>query len=182
MGIAGMVLGIVSLSVCWWYPIPAVVMAVLGIVFSAVGIKIKQFKGISIAGLVISIVGCIAGGILIGMLAYFSPQKVDEFKNSTDNSNYDILCMDAEITVTSKYALKSLADGDILIEIYNYGVVLKQNNKKLNSSHPFYSEMESVEPSFSAMAARSYNSRLPYIITVTTDGQVLRTNPPLNNR
>jgi hypothetical protein len=71
LAIAGMVLGILGLLLCW---IPGVgwLLALLGIIFGAIGMsKANKIggkgKGMAVAGLVIGVVGLLAGIILFVM-------------------------------------------------------------------------------------------------------------------
>ncbi len=67
--IAGLILGVASLVLCWfgWVSIIALAAAIVGLVLSVIGgKKLKangQKSGIATAGLVISIIGVVLGGI-----------------------------------------------------------------------------------------------------------------------
>jgi len=56
MAIAGLVMGILSV-IFGWVPVLGWILVILGIIFSAIGIK--QRKGMGITGLVLSIIGLI---------------------------------------------------------------------------------------------------------------------------
>jgi hypothetical protein len=64
MAIAGMVLGIISLALCW-VMIANWVLSLLAIIFSALGIakakRVGKGKGMAIAGLVCAILGALIG-------------------------------------------------------------------------------------------------------------------------
>ena len=67
MGVASLVLGILALVFCWirilkWV---GLVMAFIGIILGAVGLKNPAKKGVAIAGLVLSIIGFILCIVLI---------------------------------------------------------------------------------------------------------------------
>ena len=79
MAIAGFVLGIISICLLCLTTAGAVanlVVATLGIIFSALGRKSTTSRGLAIAGLVLSIIEAVASAIfflvLIGILASFS--------------------------------------------------------------------------------------------------------------
>jgi len=72
IGIAGFILAILSLFL-GWIPFIGWVMWLLGLIFSAVGIskakKIKKGMGLSVAGLVISLLGVILLILFAGAIA-----------------------------------------------------------------------------------------------------------------
>ena len=86
LAVAGMVLGIVALVLCW-IPFLCQILALLGIIFGALGIgranKIGKGKGMAIAGLVCGVVGGVLGTVLIVMAMksfddYVSKSKATE--------------------------------------------------------------------------------------------------------
>jgi hypothetical protein len=69
MAVAGMVLGILALVLCW-VPFFDQILALLGIIFSALGVgKANRIggrgKGMAVAGLVTAILGLLLGVVLI---------------------------------------------------------------------------------------------------------------------
>jgi len=59
MAVAALIMGILSLALGWWLPIPYIgwILPILGIIFGAIGIKkTPEKKGMAVAGLVLSIV------------------------------------------------------------------------------------------------------------------------------
>jgi hypothetical protein len=68
MAVAGMVLGIIALVLCW-IPFLNWLLALLGIIFGALGIgrgnKVGKGKGMAIAGLVCGIVGALLGVAIV---------------------------------------------------------------------------------------------------------------------
>ncbi len=69
MGVVSLIFGIISVIMCW-IPVAnwiGVLLAVLGIVFGAIGMskakKTNSGKGVAVAGLVLSIIGAVLGGI-----------------------------------------------------------------------------------------------------------------------
>lgn len=83
MAVAGMVLGIIALVLCW-VPFLNWVLALLGIVFGALGIarsnKVGRGKGMAISGLVCGLIGAILGTIMWIMLVRGVKQFVKEVK------------------------------------------------------------------------------------------------------
>lgn len=77
IGVAGFILSILALFL-GWIPFIGWVMWVLGLIFSAIGIskakKIKKGMGLSVAGLVISLIGVVLiivfAGVIAGMAAF----------------------------------------------------------------------------------------------------------------
>ena len=67
-GVAGLVLGIVTLMF-FWIPIFGVITGTLGIIFSGIQIK-RQSDGIAIGGLVTSILGLIGAVLLTALIIY----------------------------------------------------------------------------------------------------------------
>lgn len=67
LGTAGFVLALLGLVFCW-VPVLGWILWVLGLVFSLCGV-FKTPKGLSIAGLVISLIGLIVSIVLIGAAA-----------------------------------------------------------------------------------------------------------------
>ncbi|MBA3665559.1 MAG: SdpI family protein [Bacteroidetes bacterium] len=92
MGIAGMILGIVAIIVSfvpcfgWW----AVVLAVVGLILSAVSMSQAQkagaSKGMAIAGLICSIIAIIIGSIWIFVIAKGAGMAADQFKEAMEKS------------------------------------------------------------------------------------------------
>jgi hypothetical protein len=72
MAVAGMVLGILAVVLCW-FPFVNWALALLGIVFGALGIgkgnRVGKGKGMAIAGLVCAIVGAVLGVALFVLWA-----------------------------------------------------------------------------------------------------------------
>ena len=64
MGVAALIMGILSLVFCW-VPFLCWIFPILGVIFGAVGIK-KQ-KGMSIAGLVMSIIALALWILIFGI-------------------------------------------------------------------------------------------------------------------
>jgi hypothetical protein len=60
--IAGFVIGFLALILCW-IPFFGLIIAILGIIFSSLGMK-KNLRGLAIAGLVISIIAVIPAIII----------------------------------------------------------------------------------------------------------------------
>lgn len=70
--IAGLVLGIISMF-AWLIPVLGLVVALLGIVFSALGRRFIVRRGMATAGLVLSIIGlALALGLFGDILAFFT--------------------------------------------------------------------------------------------------------------
>lgn len=72
MAIAGLVLGILALLLCW-IPFLNWILAILGIIFGAVGMsKANKIggrgKGLAVTGLVLGILGAVIGTILVVMI------------------------------------------------------------------------------------------------------------------
>jgi hypothetical protein len=67
MAVAGMVLGIISLVFCW-FPFLNWILALLGIIFGALGIgkgnRVGKGKGMAIAGLACGVVAAIVGTVI----------------------------------------------------------------------------------------------------------------------
>jgi hypothetical protein len=76
MAVAGLVLGLLGLVLCW---IPGLgwVLALLGIIFGAVGIskgnRVGRGKGMAVAGLVVGMIG-----LLLGIVLFVLAMKVVE--------------------------------------------------------------------------------------------------------
>lgn len=69
--IAGMVCGIVSLLLaCCFWPL-AIVTAIVGLVLSIIGLRKKQSKGMSIAGIITSALGILASLVMVLFLQVF---------------------------------------------------------------------------------------------------------------
>jgi len=63
MGIAGLVLGIISIVICW-VPVFGFCLAALGIIFSARGMSHNKHDGCAVGGLVTSIIGVVLGALM----------------------------------------------------------------------------------------------------------------------
>jgi hypothetical protein len=76
MAVAGLVLGIIALVLCW-VPFINWLMSLLGIIFGALGIgkanRVGRGKGMAIAGLICAILGAVLGVLLI--LVFVSAAK-----------------------------------------------------------------------------------------------------------
>ena len=81
--IAGLVLGIMSIILFWTMPL-AMIMAVIGIIFSVIALSKKQSRGLSIAGIITSIVG----GILSILTVILILITLAEF-DIIDTDDYD---------------------------------------------------------------------------------------------
>jgi hypothetical protein len=69
--ITGFVLGILALSLCW-IPFFGLTVAVLGIVFSGIGMG-RDLRGLAIAGLILSIIAVIPAIIVtLGVIGFLS--------------------------------------------------------------------------------------------------------------
>jgi hypothetical protein len=83
MAVAGMVLGIISLVLCW-VPFLTWILSLLGIIFGALGIgkgnKVGKGKGMAIAGLVCAILGAILS-IIIFILALRAAKELATYKS-----------------------------------------------------------------------------------------------------
>ncbi|GCE12290.1 hypothetical protein [Tengunoibacter tsumagoiensis] len=82
--LAGLILGIVCIVLCW-IPVINLIIGVLGLIFSIIGRKSVQRHTIAIVGIVLSIIGlvfsiCDTGLIITGILAALS--------NSANTTNY----------------------------------------------------------------------------------------------
>jgi hypothetical protein len=69
MAVAGMVLGILAL-VLFWFPVVNLIVAILGVVFSVIGMRRANLlggmnKGFAVAGLATAIVGLVIGVVMI---------------------------------------------------------------------------------------------------------------------
>jgi len=68
MAVAGMVLGILALVLCW-FPFVNWILALLGIIFGALGIgranRVGKGKGMAITGLVCGVLGAVLGIVLV---------------------------------------------------------------------------------------------------------------------
>lgn len=79
MGVAGFVLGLLSLLGCWFGAFPfgwiIVAMGLLGILFSAIGIGVAsshhEKAGLAVAGLVLSILGTLGGALFFLFIGVF---------------------------------------------------------------------------------------------------------------
>ena len=181
MAIAGLVLGIISLVLCW-VPVVGPFLAVLGIIFSAVGLAGKKRKGISIGGLVTSIIGLIVGVIItIAMLLAPNTMKwVNNSRNATDQSNYDSLFSAASIAIANENVFNEVRKGnEIIIIMTSSGVEIMQNDGRLSSEHPFVKTMIEVLGSEfpDSMRLRGSSKNTP-MITVKKDGSIERTVEP----
>lgn len=64
MGIAAMILGIIGLIFCWFWPV-GLTCSIGGIVLGAISIAKNMRKGMGIAGLICGILGVIVGFIVL---------------------------------------------------------------------------------------------------------------------
>ena len=102
MGVLGLIFGIISLITCWfgWVPsyglsfsLTPVILGILGIIFSVAGrssaAKNNTPAGVAIAGLVLSIIGMILGGIGVSICVVCSgilnPDSVNSFGSYFQN-------------------------------------------------------------------------------------------------
>ena len=75
IGVAGFVLAICALVFCW-VPIVNYIVWFLGLLFSFIGV-FKKPKGLSIAGLVISLIGIIVDIVILGAAAGAVSELID---------------------------------------------------------------------------------------------------------
>ncbi|MBO7253820.1 MAG: hypothetical protein J6V36_00790 [Clostridia bacterium] len=82
MSIAGFVMSLVSLLCCCLGPYISAALAVLGLVFSIIGIvsskKTGKANGLAIAGVVISVVSIIFWGTMIAIVLYLGEEGINE--------------------------------------------------------------------------------------------------------
>ncbi len=68
LAVAGLVLGILAIVLCW-VPVIDQIVAILGIIFGAIGIgtanRVGKGKGMAVTGLITGIIGLLLGVVLI---------------------------------------------------------------------------------------------------------------------
>lgn len=181
MGIAGFVLGLLSL-VCCWVPALGFLLGVAGVVFSAIGIATKKNRGLSIAGLVTGIIGTVVGlGVVIAMLLTPSPMKyINKSRHATDVRNYDSLVTAANVTVVDEEIWKEVTTpgNEIVITMTVGGVIIKENGEEMPLDHKFIKGMmEILGQNFKyEMSVKDGSEK--YIITIGSDGKVEKTKEP----
>ena len=91
MGVAGFVLGLLSLIGCWFGIFPfgwiIVAMGLLGLLFSAIGIGVAnshhEKAGLAVAGLVLSIIGMVSGAFFFLFCGVFYAAALSYVTGST---------------------------------------------------------------------------------------------------
>lgn len=182
MGIAGFVLGLLSL-VCCWVPVLGFLLGIIGIVFSAIGIVKKKNRGLSIAGLVTGIIGTIVGlCVVIALwLTPASPMKyINKSRHATDVRNYDNLVTAANVTVVDEEIWKEVTTpgNEIVITMTVGGVIIKENGEEMPLDHKFIKGMmEILGQNFKyEMSVKDGSEK--YIITIGSDGKVEKAKEP----
>ena len=161
MGIAGFVLGLLSL-VCCWVPVLGFLLGIIGIVFSAIGIVKKKNKGLSIAGLVTGIIGTVVGlCVVIALwLTPASPMKyLNKSRHALDVQNYDHLVTAATVAVVDE-------------EIW------KEVGEEMPLDHKFIKEMQSILGQNFKYEMSVKDGSETYIITIGSDGKPEKTKEP----
>ena len=97
--IAGMVLGILAICLCW-IPYVGLIMGFLGLVLSAIGISsvhsFRNGRGQAITGLILSVLALFFGAVLtLGIMTYVN--KAQKAATSVSLHEADVASVDAEI-------------------------------------------------------------------------------------
>lgn len=166
MGIAALVLGIVSIIIAF-IPlcgsiafVPAIIGVILGIIDIVLKSKKKEKMGVSIAGLILSILAIIIIVLWLFVIGAGSEAAAEQLANQTDNTvnntekevkqyalNEPATLGDGEVTVTkveksqgTKYDKPK--DGKEYIIVH---VTIKNNGSKNLSYNPFYFKMQNSQ-------------------------------------
>lgn len=182
MGIAGFVLGLLSL-VCCWVPVLGFLLGIIGIVFSAIGIVKKKNKGLSIAGLVTGIIGTVVGlCVVIALwLTPASPMKyLNKSRHALDVQNYDHLVTAATVAVVDEEIWKEVtrSGNEIVITMTIGGVVIKENGEEMPLDHKFIKEMQSILGQNFKYEMSVKDGSEKYVITIGSDGKPEKTKEP----
>ena len=182
MGIAGLVLGILSLVLCW-VPILDIIFAITGIILSAVGIARNNKKGCGIGGLVTSIIGFVLGVIMtLIILLATGPQLLKWTSNGQKAANvqsYDMLVAGAETALCTEGAFDELKNGDIIITLTRSGVEIRQNGELMSSQSMFIQVMgQSLGSDFMDSIKLKGNPSENPVITITKNGKLTKTVKP----
>ncbi|MDO4804626.1 MAG: DUF4190 domain-containing protein [Lachnospiraceae bacterium] len=86
LAIAGLVLGILSILFFWTMPV-AMILAIVGIVLSAIGLSKNQSRGLGIAGMVTSIIGGLLALLTIVFL-FFALSRMDMYDTHGSDDDY----------------------------------------------------------------------------------------------
>ena len=97
MGIAALVLGILSIPAAFFAGVPGILLGLLAIVFGILGLrKVKarraDNKGMAIAGLVTGIVGLVLGAIILAATVFFvntAGDCLNDFNSTGDQAAYE---------------------------------------------------------------------------------------------
>ena len=182
MGIAGFVLGLLSL-VCCWVPVLGFLLGIIGIVFSAIGIVKKKNKGLSIAGLVTGIIGTVVGlCVVIALwLTPTSPMKyLNKSRHAIDVQNYDNLVTAATVAVVDEEIWKEVTTpgNEIVITMTIGGVVIKENGEEMSLNHKFIKEMQSILGQNFKYEMSVKDGSETYVITIGSDGKPEKAKEP----
>lgn len=85
LAIAALVLGIISILLCWFAPI-AMPASIVGIILAVIALSKKQSRGMSIAGMITSIVGGILAILLVALvlMMFSAVDHYDSFSADDD--------------------------------------------------------------------------------------------------
>ncbi|MCR5768320.1 MAG: DUF4190 domain-containing protein [Lachnospiraceae bacterium] len=188
MGIAGLVLGILSLVLCW-VPVLDIIFAIAGIILSAIGIARNSKKGCGIGGLITSIIGFVLGVIItLIILVATGPQLLKWTSNSQKSANiqsYDTLIAGAQTALCTEGAFSELKNGEIIITLTRSGVEIRQNGEPMSSQSMFIQAMsQSLGSDFMESIKLKGNPSETPVITITKAGKVVKTVEPeeIDNR
>jgi Tfp pilus assembly protein PilE len=110
MAVAGMILGIIGLALCW-LPFVGWLCALIGIILGALGMsKAKQIggrgKGMAIAGLICGIIGLMIG-VLLFVLATMAMKSFDTYVQKSKRSEASLQLRSMETKIKSFFAEKA---------------------------------------------------------------------------
>ena len=181
MGIAGLVLGILSLVLCW-VPFVGLILGIVGLILSIIAVS-KNFKrGCGIGGIVTSGIGLFLGFLITFILSAQVVRWVDKSRESSDFANYDALVSSANIASTNEKVVKELANGDIIIRFSESGVEMSQNGSRLKADSSFLKSMRNTlgDTFEEDLCVRGYSGET-FVITISSSKKgvfVSRTHAP----